>query len=248
MGTDEQIRDRVQARVLSDADFFGVADLTPAREAILAWGEMALDVGTIDRHPRALSIGIALMHAIVDPLPRRAERAVALNYHYHGYGLVNQRLDLIASGVSSMLQGAGFSALPVPASQRVDDEKLHGAFSHKLAAHQAGLGWIGKSCLLITPSAGPRVRWATVLTDAPLAATGAPMERRCGDCQECVEICPVQAFTGRPFRAGEPRAARYDAHKCDRYFARMKAEGAEPAVCGLCLYVCPHGRQRAGTE
>ncbi len=36
----------------------------------------------------------------------------------------------------------------------------------------AGLGRIGKSCLLITPEAGPRVHWATVLTDAPMQVTG----------------------------------------------------------------------------
>ena len=130
MGIEKQIQDSVQAWVLSGADFFGVADLTPAREAILARGGMAMDAETIDRYPRAVSIGIALLHAVVDPLPRRAERVVAANYRHHGYDLVNQRLDLIASRVGSMLQGAGYSALPVPASKRVDDERLCGAFSH----------------------------------------------------------------------------------------------------------------------
>jgi epoxyqueuosine reductase QueG len=157
--------------------------------------------------------------------------------------LVNQRLDLAASRIGSVLQRSGYRAYPVPASKSVDDEELCAAFSHKMGAQLAGLGWIGKSCLLVTPEYGPRVRWATVLTDAPLQPTGGPMAERCGECTQCVQICPVQAFTGRPFRADEPRAARYDAHKCDRYFAQMLKQGAEPAVCGLCLYVCPHGRQ-----
>ena len=43
-----------------------------------------------------------------------------------------------------------------------------GHLSHKLVAHLAGLGRIGRSCLLLTPGAGPRVRLATVLTNAPL--------------------------------------------------------------------------------
>lgn len=233
-----ELGDRIgeSARALG-ADFFGVADLSPAHEAILAQGGPA-----IAAYPRAISIGIRLLNAIVDRLPQRSERAVAVSYRHHGYDLVNVRLDLIASALSSALQSEGYRAQPVAASKRVDDERHYAAFSHKMAAHLAGLGWIGKSCLLVTPQAGPRVRWATILTDAPLAATGGPTEPRCGTCQKCVEICPVQAFTGQPFRAHEPREARFDVIKCDRYFSEM-AEISSPAVCGLCLYVCPHGRK-----
>jgi epoxyqueuosine reductase len=225
------------------ADWFGVADLSPARDAILAQGGPAMA-----GYPRAISLGIALLHPIVDQLPQRAERAVAAHYRHHAYDLVNQRLDFVASRLSGVLQRKGHRALPIPASQRVDDERICAVFSHKLAAHLAGLGWIGKSCLLVTPQVGPRVRWATVLTDAPLSVTGQPMDEQCGDCQECVKICPVQAFTGRPFREDEPREARYDAAKCDRYFARLGEQNAGLAVCGLCLYVCPYGRRASTTS
>jgi len=234
MELDVEVRKLVQAM---GADFYGVADLSPAHGAILAQGGPA-----IAQFPRSVSIGIALMHAIVDQLPRRADRAVAMNYRHHGYGLINQRLDHIASRLGSVLQREGHRALPVPASQRVDDERLCGAFSHKMAAHLAGLGWIGKSCLLVTPEVGPRVRWATVLTDAPLQATGKPMGERCGDCRECVDICPPRAFTGRPFRVDEPRETRFAAHECDAYFREMEENG-DVAVCGLCVYVCPRGRR-----
>ncbi len=219
------------------ADFYGVADLSLAHEAILAQGGPV-----IAAFPRAISVGIVLPHIIVDQLPNRADRAVAVSYRHHAYDVINQRLDLLISHMSSRLQREGHRALPIPASKRVDDERICAAFSHKLAAHLAGLGWIGKSCLLVTPEEGPRVRWATILSDAPLPATGTAMEERCGSCSECVEICPVQAFTGSAFRASEPREKRYDAGKCDRYFKAMRAKDAEMAVCGLCLYVCPFGK------
>lgn len=225
------------------ADFCGVADLSLAHEAILAQGGPV-----IADFPRAISVGIVLPHAIVDQLPDRANRAAAVSYRHHAYDVINQRLDLLVSRVSSRLQREGFRALPIPASKRVDDERICAAFSHKLAAHLAGLGWIGKSCLLVTPEQGPRVRWATVLTDAPLSATGKPMEERCGDCDQCVKICPVHAFTGAAFRASEPREKRYDAGKCDRYFGAMREKDAETAVCGLCLYVCPFGKQRKAEQ
>jgi epoxyqueuosine reductase len=221
------------------ADFFGVADLSPAQDAIASQGGSILAT-----YPLAISVGMALPHTVVDQLPHRAKRTVAMSYRHNCFNVINQRLDLLISQMSSLLQREGFRAWPVPSSQRVDDERLCGVFSHKLAAHLAGLGWIGKNCLLVTPEVGPRVRWASVLTDAPLVVTGKPMEERCGSCNQCVLICPVQAFTGEPFRASEPRDKRYDAGKCDRYFETMRIKDIESAVCGLCLYVCPHGKRR----
>ncbi len=233
MDTYEKI---VAATTAAGCDYVGVADLAPAREFIADQGGEF-----VASFPKAVSIGIVLSHAIVDQLPNRAERAVAVSYRSHAYTVINQRLDLIASQVAGVLQRDGHQAFPVPASERCDDERICAVFSHKLAAHLAGHGWIGKSCLLITPEAGPRVRWIAVLTDAPLAPTGEPMAERCGDCRQCVDICPVQAYTGRAFRADEPRRARYDAAKCAAY---LNPQGGVPfRVCGMCLYICPHGRK-----
>ena len=222
------------------ADFTGIADLSLAYAVILAQGGPM-----IAAYPRAISVGIGLQHAIVDQLPNRANRAVALSYQYHSYDLINQRLDLLTSQVSRFLQREGYRALPIFASKRIVGEQICAAFSHKIAAHLAGLGWIGKSCLLVTPEMGPRVRWATVLTNAPLQITGEPSEVRCGNCNLCVEICPVQAFTGEPFRVSDPQGKRYDAGKCDRYFAEMRKKDEGLAVCGMCLYICPHGKRQS---
>jgi epoxyqueuosine reductase len=218
------------------ADFFGVADLAPARDAVRDQGG-----DDIARWPLAVSVGIALPGSIVDQLPRRAERAVSVNYYHHCYDIINLRLDLITSRLAGFLERQGFGAMPLPASERADDERICASFSHKLAAHLAGLGWIGKSCLLVTPEVGPRARWSTVLTDAPLRATGGPLDERCGECIECVDICPQQAFTGRAFREDEPREARYDARKCERHL-QVKGSAAGRVACGMCIYVCPHGR------
>ncbi|MBI4537778.1 MAG: epoxyqueuosine reductase [candidate division NC10 bacterium] len=219
------------------ADFFGVADLAPAHAAILDQGGPALA-----GFPRAISIGVALPHAIVDQLPNRAERAVSMLYRQHAYDIVNQRLDHVASRVNALLQGAGYRSLPVPASQTADTTRLRGVFSNKLAGSLAGLGWIGRSCLLVTREAGPRVRWASILTTAPLDPTGRPMEPGCADCRECVDACPVSAFTGRLFSPEEPREMRFDVHKCRAYMDSMeKTRGL--SVCGMCLYACPRGKE-----
>ncbi len=219
-------------------DYAGAASLVQARQFICGQGG-----AYVAQFPVAVSIGIALPNDIVDMLPRRNERAVQVSYRSHAYEIVNRRLDLIASEVASSLQRDGHRAFPVPTAERTDDGGLFAVFSHKLAANLAGLGWIGKSCLLITPNHGPRVRWTTVLTDAPLKTNAAPMSGKCADCTECVDICPVKAFTGRLFSPEEPREVRYAADKCDRYFQCMAAKG-QLTVCGMCLYICPFGREQ----
>ena len=65
----------------------------------------------------------------------------------------------------------------------------------------------------MTPDHGTRVRWVTVLTDAPLEA-GKPMDQRCGACKLCVEACPVQRVHGGAFVESEPRGARMNAQAC----------------------------------
>jgi epoxyqueuosine reductase len=217
-----------------DADFYGVADLNPLQDVIRVQDE------GMTKYPRAISMGIILLDSIIDQLISRFERNVMLSYLQH-YEITNQRLDLLAARLASKIQKLGYEAFPMPASGRVDDEKICAVFSHKLAANQAGLGWIGKSCLLITQEAGPRVRWVTVLTDAPLKVSEGRIQEECSDCRECVEICPVNAFTGKPFHENEPRETRYDARKCEKY---LYPNEKESSVCGLCIYVCPHGRNK----
>ncbi len=220
----------------SGADYFGIADLRPAKNFILMQGGPG-----IAKYPTGISIGIALLDSLVDLLPDRETNGGSLLYRHHAYDVVNGVLDQIALQVANTLQRAGYEAFPVPASRRTDDARICGPLSHKLAAHLAGIGWIGRSCLLITPDHGPRVRFTTVLTNAPLIPTGSPMKNRCGNCEACVTACPVQAFTGRIFDENEPREARFDASACDRFF-REEEKRTGTAVCGMCLWTCPFGR------
>jgi epoxyqueuosine reductase QueG len=218
-------------------NYFGISDLSLAKDFINNQGGNILS-----DFKYCISVGIILPNSIVDQLPFRSNKAVAVNYHSHAYEIINSRLDNSTSILSSFIQELGYKAMPIIAAESYDDERICAVFSHKLGAHLSGLGWIGKSCLLITPLNGPRVRWASVLTDAPLKPTGKPMDDKCGDCSECVKICPVNAFSGKGFKPTEPREIRYNARKCKDYFKEMENKG-EIQVCGMCLYVCPYGNR-----
>lgn len=234
MSTTEALRDLATSQGM---DFFGVADLSGAREAIVAQGGPELAA-----YPRALSIGKILVHDIVDRLSPEPDAVVAELYRYYCCDLVNDVLDRTALRLAGLLQTNGHRALPVPAAPRaVDSDRLCGVFSNKMAAHLAGLGWIGKSCLLVTPEVGPRARWASVLTDAPLTPTGSPMAPRCGECQACVDTCPAHAFTGEAFSPEDAREERFAAHDCHEHLRAMK-EKTDHRICGLCVKACPRGQ------
>jgi len=213
------------------------------------------ETGVKARFGWAVAIAVRLSDAVIDDV----RRGPTLTYAYH-YLVVNRLLDDIALRVTGVIQGQGFRALPVPASQIADRSGQAGIFPHKTAATLAGLGWLGRNALLVTPQWGPRLRLATVLTDLPLAAGrplpafaaplaasgGAPAPAApgpahpCAGCAACVKACPAGALTGGAFAPGDDRAAIVDAERCAAWIdARDAAIGAE--VCGVCVAVCPAG-------
>ncbi len=210
------------------ADLFGVADLSGARDLLNSRG------GPAAEFPMAVSMAMCLNDAIVDAHDP-AEGLRESIYWHHIYGVVTPALDVLAFDVSRWLTRRHFRTMTVPGSTPYDTKLLEGVVSHKLPAHLAGLGWIGKNCLLLTSAFGPRVRLVTVLTDAPLEA-GSPMDRLCGSCRICVDACPADALSGTEFSPEDDREVLFDAFECSE-FRREHA-------CGRCVSSCPVGSYR----
>ncbi len=217
-------------------DFIGVASISKSKREIESLG--GLIVGDF---PRALSIGIILQNSIVNLLEDRNVYENLLQYKTHAYDIINYRLDSFASIVSSFIRKNGYKVMPTPAAERIDNSRVCASISHKITARLAGFGWIGKNCLLIHPDYGPRIRWTTVLTDAPFEENQIIMENHCGTCTVCVKSCPAQAIKGRNFIEHEPRELRLDVSKCEKYYQEL-ATLNKLEVCGMCLYTCPHGK------
>jgi epoxyqueuosine reductase QueG len=151
--------------------------------------------------------------------------------HYlHHYRMLNWMLDQTTLKIAIAIQNKGYNALPIPASQIVDWEKQTAHLSHKMIALRAGIGWIGRNNLLVHPEYGSKIRLATVLTDMPLES-GKPVEKDCGDCKKCVEICPVSAIS-ETYKEWNKQACLEKL----KYFA--KAHNVGQYICGLCVKVC----------
>jgi epoxyqueuosine reductase QueG len=134
--------------------------------------------------------------------------------------------------------------MPIPASQ-ITNARLHkGAISHKAIAAIAGLGWIGRSQLLVNPKLGPRLRLASILTDMPLQP-GKPVRNRCGECEACVKACPTHAI--KPVGVMEAGWVREEVFDPDACFQRLVKFRDDPlygaSICGICVKVCPFGRK-----
>jgi len=180
--------------------------------------------GEIDLLPFAISIGIKLSDMVLKTVSDRP----SLIYKHH-YRIINNHLDFAALRLTRFLEDSGHKALPIPASQLIDWERQLGHLSHRDIARKAGLGWIGRSGLLVNPQYGARVRYVSVLTNLELPdAEEIPFG--CDDCSCCISACPAQAIS----KDGVNIRRCYE--KLNEF---SKIRGIGQHICGVCVKVCP---------
>jgi epoxyqueuosine reductase len=205
-----------------------------------AWGVAANDppMPQAPALPRAVSI---LMR--IDPAVLRGMRHGPTEDYLGEYLRLNAALDAATAALVAKLRDNGNEALAVPAT--VSDAAAAGngdaPFPHKTAATAAGLGWIGKTALFVSPEFGSAVRLATVFTDLDLPAGEPITEGRCGDCTACADACPAACGRDVAWRAGMRRDELFDASACRHHMAQYTA--VEPQICGICIAACPLSRR-----
>ena len=201
-----------------------------------------LFAGQWERWPRAISVGVALPTVIMKGVTEGPTAE-----YYESYHLANARLNREVKALERWLQNRGYNAAAFPATVTLEElnahlgEGLTAPVQHKTVATRAGLGWIGKSGLLITRRYGPRVRLATVFTDMPLPPAERVENSQCGSCVCCVQACPAGAIRGAAWRVGMSREELVDVRACEQTAERLMLErvGQRDAVCGVCIAACP---------
>jgi len=191
---------------------------------------------------RSLEPGTRSVIALAAPYsygtPREhQDGAIAMYAHSDDYhDVLRDRMRALGAFVQAE---AGCDVAPRPV---VDSAPL----LERNVAVDAGIGWLGKSAMVIHPDLGSTFFLAELLVDRDLTPTGAPHPDRCGRCTRCIDLCPTGAIVA-PFRV--------DARRCISYLT-IELKGPIPRSlralvghrlfgCDVCQSVCPWNTRAA---
>ena len=200
-------------------DLFGVADISAIKK------DFMLSPKLLEKFDQAICLGVRLSGGILEEISDAPTRL-----YFHHYRAVNTFLDQAAIKVYSYIQRKGYLALPIPASQILDWQNQKAHLPHKKLGVLAGLGWIGRSNLLVNKNLGSQFRLVSVLTNIPLKLD-LPLEKDCGDCMLCVKACPAGAIKEEPLK--------FDHGKCfEKLQSFQKQRLVDQYICGVCVKAC----------
>ncbi len=205
------------------ASHIGTADVS---EVYNIWPDSFKESGELFT---GISICVPEDDILLDNLPQTDDKCRTVHY--------TEKIKLaleIGDRISDLLEDNGYQTC------RLSHPPIHKPTGlYKLVARYAGVGWIGKNRLLITPDYGPRVALAAVLTDAPLEPTSdKPMESQCKDCVDCIDACPVKAYSDELFGDTDSMDG-FNTGRCAVNRGVINPTGW--GVCGLCVRACPFG-------
>lgn len=114
-----------------------------------------------------------------------------------------------------------------------------GAILERAVCEQAGLGWIGRSTMLINQKLGSFGSLGVMFLDIPTTQRSQPHPFRCGTCTQCITDCPTGALSDQGL----------DARLCISYWT-IEHRGVIPRSfrpkigewffgCDICQDVCP---------
>jgi epoxyqueuosine reductase len=204
--------------------------------------------GLIKNEYSGYHYGISLLRKLDNKIMDLLKYGPTFGY-YNYYNQINKELDKNVKAIELKLRKKGVDALGIAATStdyELDNdgnELLHGKISHKMVATRSGLGWIGKTGLLISRKFGPRVRLASILLDQPVKPDFPPVvSSLCGNCNICVNACPAGACKGVLWNVNIKREEFLNADKCKEKCRELSRDriDQEISLCGICISVCPH--------
>ena len=149
--------------------------------------------------------------------------------------MVSNIIDIISVKFCEILEDKNIVAVPIGAiGPSLCDEntgRFRGVVSLKHAAVLAGLGYIGKNSLLITPEYGNMVWLNGVLLNIELESDKIINDKCPENCNLCIESCPVKAIKHDSPEMDQIKCWKNAFEGNDFYFTKIK--------CYKCRIVCP---------
>ncbi|MDH4221983.1 MAG: hypothetical protein OEV55_00420 [candidate division Zixibacteria bacterium] len=176
----------------------------------------------------AISIGVFYTREEINSVPdkwvTKGTNENSWNIYSQACGELNRILNNIASNLAEKFAGISEQATVEGYTRKVKQvEEYYGiCVSHRVFAEAAGLGWRGKSGLIITPENGSALRLSTIFIPYEIESTGKEFQG-CGDCQACLDICPF---------------LKNEKNYRQNCLLRLKNVGLQNEVCGICIRIC----------
>jgi epoxyqueuosine reductase QueG len=139
-----------------------------------------------------------------------------------------ERLGSHVNRIAAVLRAAGYRAQA--------GSPLGGDVSYPMLAQKAGIGYMGKHGLLITPDSGPSLRIAAIYTEIENlpytdSTDHAWVRDFCETCLKCVKSCPAGAIYRHNRVYGDGSRQCIDYTKCAKPFS-------ETLGCSVCIRDC----------
>ncbi|UCE11327.1 MAG: epoxyqueuosine reductase [Candidatus Thorarchaeota archaeon] len=239
---------RVKSRAI-DAGFVsvGVAEVDRLRELYYGWAGEVREIFRPEKELPSTRSVVVMAYSIPDhgyflniPAPRlrsseKHQESKGPGHNSYVYEVMKNK----AWRVVEYLRDEGF------------ETKWSVGIPLKTTGVLCGIGYQGKSSLLVTPSHGPRVDLIAILTSAELNPD-VPFERDlCGTCEKCIIACPTNAI--EPYRLRINHCMVYPLEcpdstevpdsvreKADQLITRPTRSSF--IQCSRCMDVCPIGR------
>jgi len=187
-------------------------------------------------YPNAILFGISLSPNYLQHLmntPDYVQMMIQNNSDFSDdeFYLTELQTDELADKIAQLLIDNGYKAYSHSEKNQketgfLDKINLKTPLPHKTIARMAGIGWIGKNNLLVTPKFGCALCLGVVITNAPLKTIlHHPIQSKCNNCNICVEVCDPKVLKGHVWNLNTPREDMLNVHKC--------------TTCMKCLVFCP---------
>lgn len=191
----------------------------------------------------SLGVRISLGLQVANRIAHAGLRHAIYSYLWHGFGLPSLHyLDRVALLITRLLEKEGYLAVPVMAASTFDIRSNLMEFSSIHAAAAAGIGELCWGNLLLTPDWGPRVRFGSVITTAPLKTDkvyGGPALFDAAKCRKagdkvplCGALCPTKAI-GPETETAKIGGKVVEIARIDRWRCTWGSMGLTKGACGL---------------
>lgn len=152
---------------------------------------------------------------------------------FHGTIAVLKEISLKGE---EYIKNLGYDAFALTMERNeCDMKKLLSILPYKTIATKSGMGWIGRSALLVTPEYGSAIALGGILTDMPLEVDTPITDSECEDCTNCQDACPVNAINPQKWNDRLSRSDIIDIGTCSEYIIDQYKAGLG---CTRCMIEC----------